>query len=201
MKRFLSKRILLILTVLCGVQVARAVTADEVLDKAAKNITSASSVTIKFVAGGTDGSLTVGKEKFTFTSQGLSVWYDGKTQWSLDKRAREVSVTEPSAAELIESNPLKIISSWQTHYAAKLLTAPAGKFRVELTAKKKSNAVRSAIITLNAKTYVPVSIELTGSGGKTLFTISAFTKGKALPKSYFTFDARQQPGITVNDLR
>lgn len=192
---------LLALVALFGWQSAEAATATEVLDKAAGNISRASSVTIKFVAGGTDGSLTVGKEKFTFTAQGLSVWYDGKTQWALDKRAREVSITEPTPSELLESNPLKILSSWQSHYTAKLLTAKAGQFRVELTAKKKGVAVSSAIVVLNAKTYVPVSIELMGSGGKTLFTISAFTTGKALPKSYFTFDAKQQPGITINDLR
>lgn len=192
--------ILTVLFALTGIS-ARAVTANEVLNKAAANISSAQSVSINFIVGKTNGNLTVGKEKFTFTSQGMSVWYDGKTQWALDKQAREVTITEPTAAELLESNPLKLVTSWSTNYTAKLLSAPSGQYKVELTAKRKGVAIRSAVVTVNAKTYVPKSIELNGSGGKTLFTISSFTKGKTLPASQFTYNGANNPGVTTNDLR
>ena len=183
-----------------------AITAEQVLGKVASALTKPASVTVTFAYSGNgqtgNGNMTVCRRLFTYNAGDLTVWYDGKTQWALARSAKEVSVTEPEESELIESNPFMIISNYKNLYTAKLMSAPKGYYKIALTAKSRRAAVRTAVLTVNATTFIPTLIEATmGQNVKTTIHVKSFSKGKALPQSYFRFSSGQHKDIKVNDLR
>lgn len=201
-------RKIFILTLLAATAVAAraAMTADQVLAKVASALTTPPSVSVTFTFSGNgqagEGAMTVCRNLFTYNAQDLAVWYDGANQWALQRSAGEVTVTEPTAEELIESNPFSIITGYRQHFTGKLLSAPKGMYKIELTAKRRHQAIRSAIITVNAKTFVPELIEATmGQNVKTTVRVKSFIKGKALPKTFFQFNPKLNPKVRINDLR
>ena len=200
------KILITIAMMLCTLTGVHAITAEQVLAKVSTALTSPASVSVTFGFSGSGGSgsgtMTVCRNRFTYNAGDLAVWFNGKTQWALQRSVKEVSVTEPTASELMESNPFNVVTGYQNHYTCKLLTAPAGQYKVSLTAKSRTATVKSAVITVNSGTFIPMSIEATMSGGaKTTVTVKSFTKGKALPQSYFEFNPKMNPEIEVVDLR
>ena len=87
-------------------------------------MTSAKSVTVKFgyTAGGnhSNGSMTMSGKKFTFNLGNIAVWYNGTLQWALNRSDNEVTLTKPTAAEVVESNPFAILTSYKQHYTPSL---------------------------------------------------------------------------------
>lgn len=194
-----------ILSLILALTASATPTAAEVMKKVSDKLTTPASNTISFTVKSSDGRLpgnmTMSRKLFTFSSGNFAVWYDGRTQWTLNRSAKEVNITTPTAEELIESNPFYIISEHSKHYTPKLLTSSKGQYRIELTAKSKSSTVRKATITVNAKTYKPVSINVVTANGTMYITINSISSGKALPKSYFTFNTKMNKDIEVIDLR
>ena len=47
------------------------------------------------------GSLTMSGRCFKLITDRLSIWYDGKTQWTYVPENEEVNITEPTADELL----------------------------------------------------------------------------------------------------
>ena len=185
---------------------ASAITAEQILDKAAASLTSAPSVSIKFTTSGSmgnsTGSITMSGNKFTFTSGELSVWYNGSLQWALMRSAEEVSLTKPTASELIESNPFAIITNHKKLYTAKLLDSANGNYRIRLTPKGRHGHLRTATITIGSSNYAVKALSATLNDNSSFnVKVTSTTKGKALPVSYFTFDAKAHPSIELIDLR
>jgi outer membrane lipoprotein-sorting protein len=183
-----------------------AMTAEQVLDKVAASLTKAASatVTFSFSSGGhsSSGTVTVCKSKFTYNAGDLAVWYTGKTQWVLQRSANEVTITTPTAEELIESNPFKLISSYKKLYNCSMVSSSKSQYKIKLTAKSKGATVKSATITINASTYNPTAITATMSGNVTTsITVNSLTKGKALPASYFEYNTKMNSKVEVVDLR
>ncbi len=183
-----------------------AMTAEQVLDKVAASLTKAASatVTFSFTTNGksSSGTVTVCRNKFTYNAGDLAVWYNGKTQWVLQRSANEVTITEPTAEELIESNPFKLISNYKKLYTCSMISSDKTQYKIKLTAKSKGASVKTATITVNAKTYNPTAITATMSGSvKTTITVKSLTKGKALPNSYFEYNTKMNSKIEVIDLR
>jgi outer membrane lipoprotein-sorting protein len=195
---------IIMMAMACGAHAA--LTAEQVLDKVTATLTKAASTTVSFsfTSGGksASGSVTVCHEKFTYSAGDLAVWYNGKTQWTLQRSANEVTITEPTADELIESNPFKLISNYKKIYTCKLISSTNNQYKVQLTPKSKGASVKSAVITVSAKTFNPVSISATmGSDLKTVITVKSMTTGKSLPNSYFTYNTKMNSKVEVVDLR
>lgn len=201
MKRLIT---IIILAVGC-VFGAFALTAEQVMAKVSAALTKPQSVSVTFSfsgSGGTGaGTMTMCRNRFTYNAGDLAVWYNGKQQWTLQRSVKEVSLTEPTSAELVESNPFSVISNYKTLYTATLLTAPKGYYKIELKAKSKAQSVRKAVITVSAATFVPTQISATMASGSTTVTIKSFSKGEALPKTYFEFDKRMNKNVELIDLR
>lgn len=197
---------ILIMCMLAAFSASAALTAQQVLDKVSATLTSPASVSVNFTfsSGGQTGhgTMTVCRDWFTYNAADLAVWYDGHSQWALQRSAGEVSLTEPTADELLESNPFRVISSYRQLYNCQLLQSSKGTYKVKLLAKSRTAAVQSAVITVNVTTFQPVSIEATLSGGtRTKVSVTSFIKGKALPKSFFQFNPKANPSVEVIDLR
>ena len=113
-----------------------------------------------------------------------------------------MSITEPTAEELAETNPLAFVRAYKTGYTVSTLAAPAGSYKVKMVARQKSSYVRSAEVTIDAKTWMPTMVTALLATGQTMtIRIASATKGASLPASTFRYDTRKHPGFEIIDLR
>lgn len=105
------KRISAIVTFcLIGIAAFAAVNAAEtLLSKVKAKFSASPSIEATFTINGGDGpvqgSATMAADRYFMTTPVLTVWYDGRTQWTFLKSSGEVSITEPTVEELMASNP------------------------------------------------------------------------------------------------
>lgn len=179
--------------------------AKSVVEAAAAKLRKAPSVKGSFsvtnASGKSRGTLTVSGKRFMMDTPELKVWFDGKTQWAYSPSGGEVNVTEPTAAELAESNPLSVLTNMSTAYSCKRLSSTATADKIELTPRGKTD-IAKAVITFSVSTGYPTDIVVTGTDRSvTDIHITSLTTGKALPASSFRFNASKFPGVEVVDLR
>lgn len=180
--------------------------AASILSQVRNNIASAPSVEAVFsINGGSgpvQGSLIMAGAKFSMTTPQLSVWYDGKTQWTLMTESREVSITEPDADEMMASNPFAILSSPQSHYSIRRLSDSNGRYRIELKPVDKTSVIERYVLFVNQSTHWPAAVVVEFSDGRKMeLVLDAIGAGKAKTASAFVYDAKKHPAIEIIDLR
>lgn len=185
----------------CG---ARTLTAQQVMTSAAAKINRAGSVSASFRLSGASsaaGSIVVSGKRFRLELSGYTTWFDGTTMWTLNRSAREVTVSKPSAAEIAESNPLSYVGGWQGNFTASFPKNAKSTDTVILTAKSRKLGVRGAVITFNASRLPSKIVVTMTDGSKTTVTLSSIRTGKSLSASSFRFDAKKHKGVKTIDLR
>lgn len=202
------QRLLLIflLLPLCAAAQSRGMSAVKALDKCAAKINAAPSLTAKFtLAAGTGRyacDMTLSKQRFHLKMPQMEVWFDGTTQWAYGVKSQELSVSEPTADELLESNPFAILNHYSKAYNCRMLQSEGGKTVVELVPKAAAvSSLRKAVVAIDPKTWLPSKITVTLSNGRTFTaTVGSISQGKQLPQSRFTFDKKLKVAETI-DLR
>lgn len=187
---------------------AQAESAQKILDKCAEKIRTSPSIKASYNitaqgSGTTSGSLTLCGDKFIMSSPNLKVWYDGKTQWSYMVVQEEVNVTEPTADELQQINPLIILQKFKNTYTPSVVkSTTAGTNKIKLTSKTKNADIRSAIVTINSSTHLPSAISITMASGQVLnITLTGISVGKSIGISAFRFPTKTYPKAEIIDLR
>lgn len=164
------------------------------------------SVTVQFrtEAGdvSTAGSLTQCRECFRMHTPQMSAWYDGRTLWTYNDAARETSVTEPTADELMEINPFDILNNYQKRFTTRVAHRSPASTTVEFTPKAKGSAIKSASMTLSNSTKMPQAIDLTFSNGSRMrIAVTSVSEDKGSAKSAFTYPSGRYPNVEIIDLR
>ena len=117
---------------------ASAQSAKEVLDKTAAAVSNKSGVTCSFTLKGgqmnENGTINIKGRKFQVTVPDVTVWFDGKTQWTYVKKNDEVNVANPSEAEIQNINPYNFIYMYKDGYTY-TMEKKNGSFEVHLKAK------------------------------------------------------------------
>ena len=190
------------LTALCGC----AQSVDSVLAPVLGKLNGGKSVTVQFrtQAGdaSTSGSLTLCRECFRMHTPQMSAWYDGRTLWIYNDAARETSVTEPTADELMEINPFDILNNYAKRFTTRVAHRSAASATVEFTPKGKGSAIKSAAMTLSNATKMPQAIDLTFSNGaKMRIAVTSVTESMGAAKTAFAYPASQYPNVEIIDLR
>lgn len=143
------------------------------------------------------GNITIKGEKFRMTLAGNEVKYDGKTQWVYVSEYNEVSLTEPTAEELREVNPLAMIE----HYVAtdRISSNEDGTINFYPTQPKESEYFRVEL-RLN-KTNLPTRLTVYQTNGNRVTIYLEEFKKTSVDNSSFVFDITKYPNVEVNDLR
>ena len=184
-------------------------TSRNMLLEAADKIASAPSLSTRFEASDPTGKVTgeavmAGKRFVIVTDAGdFETWFDGKTQWTYNDASDEVSMTEPTQAEIIEVNPLVIISDVKDRYKIIPLTSTGSsfsKFRLEPIVDNSS--VKSAIVTIDNRSGWPVEIQavLSDSGSVSL-RFSETSVGEKIAPERFRYNPAFHPQAEIIDLR
>lgn len=155
--------------------------------------------------GTTTGTISVKQNKFKVVADGLTTWFDGKTQWTLLKGSDEVNVTTPTAAELQQINPYHFVNLYKKGYTATQRTVSAGGVtqpEVTLKAQNASAAIQTMVIVINKTTHLPISVKVVMKKGTTTdIRLTNVRNNRKFDDALFRFNASDYPKITVNDLR
>lgn len=176
-----------------------------VVDAAITRFEAAPSVSARFSveasgAERVDGDITLCGNSFKISYEGFDVMFDGKTQWTYDHAAAEVSVTEPTPDELAGINPFIIISSLRTAFTSTPVSTSAHDTTVKFIPARRSADLESLLVTFNNLSSWPSTIKiLRPDGASASIRLSDINEGRRLPAS--TFSWKDRPGVTVNDLR
>ena len=137
----MKKLLLSIILFIIAIPVISAMTASEILDKAASKINSAKSITAEYTISAASnkekGTLILASGKFTLTSGSLRSWFDGLTLWTYSPAMGEVNITNPTAEELADINPFAVINAHKQNYRSALLSSEKNIYKIDLTPVKK----------------------------------------------------------------
>ena len=148
------------------------------------------------------GSMNVAGKCFYLSTPDMQIWYDGKTQWSYAPSVGEVNITTPTAEELAQSNPISILSNLNSRFTFRRLKALTGEEKIELTPKKQTSDLASAILILDSSTSLPKGLSIKDSKSRiTTIKISMLKGGKTMPASAYRFNSVAYPGVEIVDLR
>jgi len=196
------KKIVFAFTMLMVCAAAMAQTPKKVLDRTAAVVSNPGGITATFKMtgglGNASGTISVKGKKFQASSPIATVWFDGKTMWTYLKKNDEVSVTNPSDAQLQKINPYNFINLYKKGYDMTMSSA-AATHTVHLTAQGKQN-IQELFITVDKKTFHPTQVKILQGKRWTSFEISQL-KSVTLSDSMFTFNSKDFPNAEVIDLR
>ncbi len=209
------KNIFFTLFTACAVSVSgMAQTARQVLDQTAAKLKNSGGIEASFegtrfkgvVEDGTvQGHLYVQGNKFKITSDGMTTWFDGRTQWTMMTGSDEVNVSNPTNAELQQVNPYTFVDLYKKGYDLRLAnTTYNGKacHEVRLVAQDKSNAIQLLIAVIDKKTQLPYSIRIKDNRGEwSRIRVNSIRTHRRWGDATFKFNQKQHPGIEIIDLR
>jgi hypothetical protein len=214
MRKFYFIYILLFLT--CTFTFAQKhLTAENVLDTTADIFKHEGGVSAWFRAtnyqngveqGHIEGNMRIKGNKYRLSTPELTTWFDGNTQWTYITANEEVNISEPTEEEREQMNPYAFINLYKKGYQLNMTSTTLQSipcYEITLTAKKKETNIPSAIITINKKDFVPMSIQLQqhDTGNWSRISIFNFSKEKESKESDFKFDASSYPNAEIIDLR
>lgn len=217
MKKILSLGLLLIM--ICAVQPLFAQTdtkAKAVLDAVSKKVNGLKSLKANFalhltgangkVSDSKKGTFSMKGQKYHVVLGGQEIICDNKTVWTYTKDANEVQVNNYNPNE-------------QTISPAKLFTNFYDKeYKYRYVGERKVNGKNCDVIemtpTNTAKQFkkIELAVDKASStivggnlweknGNQYQYEISGFTPNATIADTYFTFNAKQYPGVEVVDLR
>lgn len=181
--------------------------ADKILATTAAKINSAKALNIAFTidmagAPSTKGQLLMSGKKFKLITPGMTIWYDGVTQWTYIAQNNEVSITTPTADELSETNPFEVITNSKLKYNSQTVSSTAATEIVDMKAKSSTSAVKDVLLTIDKKSGWPHNIVVNfDNGSTTTLIVNAIAEQKSLPDETFKFDKKNYKDIEITDLR
>ena len=190
--------------------VAQQPDARDILDRVADAFRREGGIKITFSVrapeGNSNGSIRLKGDKFLLETEGVTTWFDGRTQWSYLTGSDEVNVSEPTPEELQSINPYALLSIYKQGYHIKLgkTNTYGGKsaYEVILTATDKKQDLQCVILYVDKATFRPLCISMTQKGGSSVaIRITSYKSGQVYNDSSFTFDKKAYPTAEVIDLR
>ncbi len=152
------------------------------------------------------GTVLMKGTKYRVSFGGQEIFSDGKTVWSYDKSANEVTVNNLDASSGMIT-PQKLFTNFydndfysvlngEKKVGAKLIQ------EIEMTPKDKSKPFHKVYLQVdkNAKTIYSTKV-LENGGNRYTYTVSAMKTNGVLADNQFVFDKNKYPGVEVVDLR
>ncbi|MDE7414581.1 MAG: hypothetical protein K2N05_12450 [Muribaculaceae bacterium] len=189
-----------------GTNISKAVTATDVLNKAASKIKSAKGLEVAFnISGGGNnlsGELMAAGGKFHIKAGGNETWYNGSDMYTYSGTSKETTVVKPSQSELSEVNPLVFINSYGAYFSPVFSNNKQnGKYIVDLKPKSRKAPVKKVTIFMNSQTFTPEKFIVTSHDGRvSTITVKKFSIA-SIPSSTFDYPKQRFSKIPLVDLR
>lgn len=204
-------KILCLLVALCMGQAAAAQENNEarqLLDRVADTFRQAGGVEIAFEVrapeGTSEGHIRLKGEKFRLDTEGITTWFDGRTQWTYLENSDEVNVSEPTAEELQSINPYAWLAVYKDGYTLKMgEQADPRLHKVVMTATRRGSELQCLILYVDKQTLRPTKLSLVRRGDReaAVVLVRSYRTGQTYDDALFAFDKRAYPTAEVIDLR
>ena len=207
------KSLLFTFWMLCLVfpMVAQQPDARDILDRAADAFRREGGIKITFSVrapeGNSNGSIRLKGDKFLLETEGVTTWFDGRTQWSYLASSDEVNVSEPAPEELQSINPYSWLSLYNQDYKLKVVKVGNASddttYKVVMTATKRSQDKQCVILYIEKGSFRPLKLSTVQRGSKdaVIVFINSYQTGKNYDDSLFVFDKQAYPTAEIVDLR
>lgn len=205
-------RLLLALWMLCLAlpTLAQQPDAKDIMERTAEAFRNAGGIKAAFMVrspqGTSNGAICLKGEKFLLETEGMTTWFDGKTQWTYVESNDEVNISEPTPEELQSINPYALLYMYKQGYKLKLgkLNNDQDKstYKVVLTSTDRKQDLQCIILYVAKKTLRPLRVSMAQRNGDTVvIIINSYQTGQTYPDSLFVFDKKAYPAAEVIDLR
>lgn len=205
-------RLLLALWMLCLAlpTLAQQPDAKDIMERTAEAFRNAGGIKAAFMVrspqGTSNGAICLKGEKFLLETEGMTTWFDGKTQWTYVESNDEVNISEPTLEELQSINPYALLYMYKQGYKLKLgkLNNDQDKstYKVVLTSTDRKQDLQCIILYVAKKTLRPLRVSMAQRNGDTVvIIINSYQTGQTYPDSLFVFDKKAYPAAEVIDLR
>jgi len=136
---------------------------------------------------------------FYLKGNGLEVWSDGESIWTLDTAAKELYIDSVDQSGTDISNPAQILGSAETAFTKQLATSDM----VVLVPKGRSEVKQIKLVMKDKVNPILTKVSATTSDGTvTDFVIKNMKYGKTLPMEQFKLDEKTlSKDYIITDLR
>jgi len=153
-----------------------------------------------------DGMLDLKGTKFHLNTPDNEIWFDGKTQWLLQKGYDEVQISEPSEQEAQALNPALILNIYKQGCNYKYLGEKTEKGRkvqeVALFPQAKESEMTRIVLQIGVADNLPAKIHIFYKNKmEIVIHINKYQKNATFPDSYFVFNPKNYPDVEIIDLR
>lgn len=155
------RHILIFLLMILPISVSAAESASQVLDKAISNITKAKGIKASFKINGggmsnVSGNFEGNRQKFKISVPNSITWFDGKNMWTANQSSKQITLVNPTSAEISEANPFSYLNSYKGKYKIGFSKRKEdGKYLILLNPINAKDPIKAVEIAVNAKTYLP----------------------------------------------
>jgi outer membrane lipoprotein-sorting protein len=193
-------------------------------DAAAKNILDKTSQTIQKTTGikaefslqikssqterqeTTNGSLWLKGNKLKISLNGTDIFFDGKTQWIYVEENNEVTIGIPTEEELLEINPVAIISSYKKGYMLKKeddkVTDGKPVYVINVYPEDRSKPYHRIELIIEKSTHNILQINTFGKNGVDISVkVTKYATNQNLADNIFVFDTKKYTTVEIIDLR
>ena len=152
------------------------------------------------------GTVIMKGNKYKVSMDGLEIYSDGKTTWSYDKSANEVTVNSLDGSGNAMT-PQKLLTNFYDkdfYYKYNGEKKDGGKTvqEIELTPTDKNKSFHKVYLLVNKATSTISSARfLEKTGSRYVYSITSLNGSASSKDSDFTFDKSKHPGVEVVDLR
>lgn len=177
--------------------------AKDILDKTVEKYNQSKGISVIF-GGSQSGKLLLKGEKFQLTTQDVTTWFDGQTQWSYLKQNEEVNISTPTPEELRAINPYAWLSLYKQgfNYRYSGVKTREGKQGHEIVLTPQTKQDIQSITLLIGSDYEPIYIGILPTEGQMQeFIVHNYRTQLNLNDNAFRFDKNKYPNAEIIDMR
>ena len=177
--------------------------AKDILDKTVEKYSQSKGISVIF-GGSQSGKLLLKGEKFQLTTQDVTTWFDGQTQWSYLKQNEEVNISTPTPEELRAINPYAWLSLYKQgfNYRYSGVKTREGKQGHEIVLTPQTKQDIQSITLLIGSDYEPIYIGILPTEGQMQeFIVHNYRTQLNLNDNAFRFDKNKYPNAEIIDMR
>lgn len=177
--------------------------AKDILDKTVEKYNQSKGISVIF-GGSQSGKLLLKGEKFQLTTQDVTTWFDGQTQWSYLIQNEEVNISTPTPEELRAINPYAWLSLYKQgfNYRYSGVKTREGKQGHEIVLTPQTKQDIQSITLLIGSDYEPIYIGILPTEGQMQeFIVHNYRTQLNLNDNAFRFDKSKYPNAEIIDMR
>ncbi|MFN8244647.1 MAG: outer membrane lipoprotein carrier protein LolA [Ferruginibacter sp.] len=154
------------------------------------------------VLGTKSGTVYMKGTRYRVSVTGQEIFCDGSNVWTLDKAAKEVTITKIDPAQNTITPQKLFTDFYNKDFLYKLNGETNGVQEIELTPIDKTKPFHKVLVYISKATKLINSTKVfEKNGNRYTYAVSGMNTNATIPDNTFVFDIKNYPGVNVEDLR